>query len=274
VTDFDEFEREGWDSGRAGLYHHGLGAITSRPIPELLDAAGVVGGAFVLDVATGPGYAAGLSVARGATVTAVDRSEGMLSLAASLHPEVSFVRADAAALPFEDAAFDAVVSNLLMPHVSDLPAVVAELARVVRPGGRVALTTWDPEPETFLRALIEAIAEGGAVPPPDLPAGPPFFQYAADDEFRALLLGAGLEDPVVRSVPFTHAFGDLDAFWAELMSGTVRSSAMILAQTDDVQARIRHTYGAKLDRWRRGTTYEVACAIKVGAATRSRNTRA
>src|SRR3954469_16338682 len=179
---FAAFERAGWESGRASPYHRGLGAMTSRPLPALLDAAAVGAGSAVLDVATGPGYAAALAAGRGAKVVAVDFSREMLALAAKLHPEIDFRQADANALPFEDGTFDAVVSNLLMPHVSDLPAVVREFARVVRPGGRVALTTWDPEPPTYLRAMFELVAAAGAVPPPELPPGPSFFQYGAADE--------------------------------------------------------------------------------------------
>ena len=92
---FGAFEREGWSQGRAAPYHHGLGAITSRPVEVLLDAAAVGEGSDVLDVATGPGYAAGRAVARGASVVGVDFSEEMLALAASLHPSVTFMHADA-----------------------------------------------------------------------------------------------------------------------------------------------------------------------------------
>jgi SAM-dependent methyltransferase len=261
---FAEFERAGWESGRASPYHRGLGAMTSRPIPELLDAAGVGAGGAVLDVATGPGYAAALAAERGAEVVAVDLSREMLDLAAELHPDIEFRQADANALPFEDATFDAVVSNLLMPHVSDLPAVVRELARVVRPGGRVALSTWDPEPPAYLREMFEIFAASGAVPPPDLPPGPSFFQYAAEDEFRALLSGAGLADPVVESVRFTYRIEDVDAFLADLIAGTVRMGVMLQAQPADVQARFREGFGERVRGWR----YELPCAIKVGAGTR------
>lgn len=269
TADFDAFERAGWSVGRAGPYHHGLGALTSRPVPALLDAAAVGPGMSVLDVATGPGYAAGAAAARGASVVGVDFSAEMLSIATALHPEVTFRQADASALPFGDGTFDSVVSSFLMPHVSDLPAVVAELTRVVSSGGRVALTTWDPEPESYLRALLEAIAESGATPPADLPPGPPFFQYAGDDEFDALLRGAGLADVSVQSVRFTHRVEDLDAFWTDLLGGTVRASALILSQATEIQAEIRRVYEGKLERWRDGRVYEVACAVKLGAATRS-----
>jgi ubiquinone/menaquinone biosynthesis C-methylase UbiE len=269
VSDFDSFERAGWGSGRAAPYHHGIGVVTSRPVPALLDAAGVGPGVSVLDVATGPGYAAGEAVGRGAVVRAVDFSAEMIALAASLVPEVDFRQADAAALPFSDGKFDAVVSNFLMPHVSDLPAVVAELARVVRGGGRVALTTWDPEPESYVRFLFESIAEAGATPPAGLPPGPPFYQYAADDEFEELLRAAGLTDVTVQPVRFTHRVADLDTFWTDLVAGTVRAGVMIHAQTPEVQARIRNLYESKLERWRDGDGYEIACAVKLGAATRS-----
>jgi protein-L-isoaspartate O-methyltransferase len=55
---FDAFEREGWRRGRASPYHRGLGPLTSQAVGALLDAASVGDGAAVLDVASGPGYAA------------------------------------------------------------------------------------------------------------------------------------------------------------------------------------------------------------------------
>ena len=266
---FGAFERDGWSDGRATPYHHGLGAITSRPVEALLDAARVGAGSSLLDVATGPGYAAARAAARGASVVGVDFSEEMLALAASLNPSVTFQQADAGSLPFEDGSFDAVIASFLMPHVADLPAVAGELARVVRPGGRLALVTWDPEPDNFTRALFESIAEAGATPPPDLPPGPPFFQYAADPEFAGLLSGAGLTDVSVEAIAFTHRVDDLDAFWTDLVGGTVRASVLIRAQPPELQARIRRLYGEKLSRWRVDGGWDVACAVKLGAATRT-----
>ena len=268
-SDFDAFERAAWGSGRAAPYHHGLGAITARPVPALLDAAAVGDGSVVLDVATGPGYAAGLAAARGASAVGVDLSAEMLELAASLQPAVRFVQAQADALPFEAGSFDAAVSNFLMPHVADLPAVVTELARVVRAGGRVALTTWDPEPETYLSALLAAIAEAGATPPADLPPGPAFFQYSADEEFLALLRGAGLSDAAVEPLAFTHRVEDADAVWTDLLGGTVRARARIGSQPAAGQAEIRRLYGERLERWRGRGGYELPCAVKLGAATRT-----
>src|SRR4051794_28432720 len=171
VDPFEAFERAGWNAGRAAPYHSAIGAVTARPVDALLDAAGVGPGVRVLDVATGPGYAAARAAARGAEAVGVDFSGEMVALARSLHPDVTFAEADAADLPFADGAFDAAIANFLMPHVTDLPAVVASLARVVRPGGRVALTTWDAEGAVYARAMPEAVAAAGAAPPVDLPAG-------------------------------------------------------------------------------------------------------
>ena len=265
---FDDFERAGWAYGRAAPYHHGLGEITARTIEKLLDAAGVGEGDAMLDVATGPGYVAATGVARGASAIGVDLSAEMLELAARLHPEVQFREANAAALPFADAAFDAVTASFLMPHVADLAAVVAEFARVLRPGGRLALTTWDPVPTTFLSELIEAVTVAGGKPPPDLPPGPPFFQASGDDEFEALLVGAGLADPAIQAHAFSHHVDDFDAFLTDLIDGTVRTRALIISQTPEIQAEIRADYAQRLEPWRVSGGYDVPCAVKVGAATK------
>ena len=145
---------------------------------------------------------------------------------------------------------------------------MGELARVVRPGGRLALTTWDPEAPTYLRAFMEAIAEAGAAPPADMPAGPPFFQFATDDEFAALLEGAGLADPSIGAISFTHHVDDLDAFWTDLLGGTVRTGPVIKSQTPEVQARIRSLYERNLEPWRAADGYDVACSVKLGSAAK------
>jgi SAM-dependent methyltransferase len=266
---FDVFEREGWQHGRAAPYHRGLGPLTSRAVEPLLDAVAAGPGMRVLDVASGPGYGAARAAARGAEVTGADVSEEMVALAAELHPGIEFRAADAARLPFPDGSFDAVVSNSLMPHVADLPAVVAELARLLRPGGRLALSTWDPDAPGFLRALMQAVREAGATPPAGLPAGPDFFQYARDDELRGLLEGAGLGGATVAAHPFTHPIADLGAFLDEVVAGTVRMNALIASQTPDVRARIAERYAELLGPWRSADGYAVPFSVKVGAAARA-----
>ena len=182
---------------------------------------------------------------------------------------MTFQQADAAALPFGDGSFDAVVAAFLMPHVSDLPAVCAELARVVRPGGRLALATWDPEPETFTRFLFESIAESGAVAPPSLPPGPPFFQYAESDEFTALLPGAGLSDVSVSASPSRTRSPTSTPSGPTSSAARSARSVLIRAQPSELQGRIRRMYGERLERWRVDGGWDVACAVKLGAATRT-----
>jgi SAM-dependent methyltransferase len=127
---FGEFERAGWSAGRAEPYHQAIGAITREAIPRLLDAAGVGAGTRLLDVATGPGYAAAAAAARGAAATGVDFSAEMVALAQRLHPDAEFAQADAQALPFADGGFDLVAAIELLEHVEDPVRALAELARV------------------------------------------------------------------------------------------------------------------------------------------------
>jgi demethylmenaquinone methyltransferase/2-methoxy-6-polyprenyl-1,4-benzoquinol methylase len=101
-------------------------------------------GERVLDVATGTGMVAAEILRRchGCTIVAVDQSEEMLAGARARFPalegRVQLVRAEAEALPFADASFDALTVTYLLRYVDDPRATVAELARVLRPGGRIA----------------------------------------------------------------------------------------------------------------------------------------
>ena len=236
---FNAFEAAGWEAQVAG-YDEFFVPITTRLVEPLLDATEVGGGDRILDVASGPGHVAAGAAGRGASVVGVDIAEGMLSLARRLHPELEFRRGDAEALPFPDGSFDAVVANFLMLHVGRPEQVVDEFARVLVPGGRVALTVWDvPGRARVLGVLLEAVAAAGASPPQDIPVGPPFFRFADDEEFSALLRGRRLEDVEVRTIDFTHREASPETLWRGLLGGTVRTAALIRGQTSDMQRRIR-----------------------------------
>jgi SAM-dependent methyltransferase len=96
---FIAFEADGWQR-QAPTYGDFLGQITRQFVSALLDAAGVVSGLKVLDLATGPGYAAGMAAQRGAAVIGVDFAEAMVQLAQRGHPDLDFREPDAEALPF------------------------------------------------------------------------------------------------------------------------------------------------------------------------------
>ena len=262
---FNAFEAAGWDKQSAG-YDEFFGPITGRVVAPLLDAAGVGAGSRVLDVASGPGYVAVHAAARGATVIGVDVAEAMIALARRLHPDLVFRRGDAEALAFEDAAFDAVVANFLLLHLGRPERALGELARVLAPGGRVALTVWDlPEHARFVGVLVDALAEAGAGPPPELPVGPPIFKYADEEAFAGLLRGAGLEDVHVQTVAFLHSEASADSLWQGLLGGTVRVSAIVVAQPQETQARIRAAFDRIVAQYESGGRLELPVSVKLGS---------
>ena len=122
----------------------------------------------VLDVATGTGAVA-LALARryGCAVTAIDQSPEMLSVArrrvaaARAGSRIRLVKARAEALPFDDASFDALTFTYLLRYVDDPAATLRELARVVRPGGRIASLEFSVPENPIARASWEAYVRLG-----------------------------------------------------------------------------------------------------------------
>lgn len=97
-------------------------------------------GGHVLDVATGTGLVASALRGRGFRVTGIDQSPEMLARArARFGGDVRLVEGSAEGLPFEDASFDHLTFTYLLRYVDDPAATLAELARVVRPGGTIAM---------------------------------------------------------------------------------------------------------------------------------------
>jgi len=126
----------------------------------LVDAIAARSGMRILDVATGTGMVAFELASRGADVVGLDQSEAMLDLARAklraapeLHDRLSFVVGEAEELPFSDGEFDALSFTYLLRYVDDRAATMRELARVVKPGGRIAMVDFGVPSNPTLRAL-------------------------------------------------------------------------------------------------------------------------
>jgi ubiquinone/menaquinone biosynthesis C-methylase UbiE len=115
----------------------------------LVRRAGVEAGDEVLDVACGTGNATIPAAATGAKVTGLDLSTEMLTAAATRSVEaghdIAWQEGDAEALPFSDGSFDVVLSSFGAMFAPRHAVVAGELARVLRPGGRLAMSNWAPD---------------------------------------------------------------------------------------------------------------------------------
>jgi arsenite methyltransferase len=105
-------------------------------------------GEKVLDIGSGPGFLAdemAAEVGPEGAVHGVDPSESMLAIARRRESSAQYALGDAVSLPFEDETFDAAIATQVYEYVPDMPAALAEVRRVLRPGGRLLIldTDWD-----------------------------------------------------------------------------------------------------------------------------------
>ena len=142
-----------------GATYERAGAVLSfgqdaRWRARLVDLLRANPGDVVLDVATGTGLVArAVSERYGCEVVGLDRSADMLRAAAVRDGHIPLVRARAESLPFPDESFDHLTFTYLLRYVDDPAATMRELARVVRPGGRIAALDFGVPPNPLLRAL-------------------------------------------------------------------------------------------------------------------------
>lgn len=160
----------------ADAIEHGVERLDPRP------------GARVLDLATGTGWASRVVAARFSRVdvTGADIAEEMLAharaVASASNLPIRYVVGDAEALPFEDGAFDAVVSTFGVMFASRPEDAADEIARVLRPGGRLVLTTWRPDGNV---ARMFGVMRPYMAPKPGSPPSP--FEWGREERVAELL---------------------------------------------------------------------------------------
>jgi ubiquinone/menaquinone biosynthesis C-methylase UbiE len=139
----------------------------------------------LLDVACGTGNATIPAAREGARVTGLDFSPDLLAIAreraADAMVEVDWIEGNAQELPFEDASFDRVISTFGHMFAPDHARTAAEMGRVCRPGGVIAVACWTPEGS--IGRMFRTLAE--LVPPP--PGGTPPILWGTEAHIRELL---------------------------------------------------------------------------------------
>jgi ubiquinone/menaquinone biosynthesis C-methylase UbiE len=243
-----DFELDGWQA--AAPSYDAFAGATRLFIPSLLHAAGVRPGLRLLDVACGPGAAAGEAGAAGAHAVGVDFSHAMIDAARRCHPAVEFRTADAEALPFPDASFDAVIANFGIHHVERPERAIAEARRVLAPGGTFAFTFWaGPEDNTAWRIVFDAIAAHGRADVP-MPAGND--AHATPKNFTRLVTAAAFDarslccDPIVKDWVLARD-ADLVSIFE---TGTVRMATLLRGQDPRALAAIRRSVAEAMQSYR------------------------
>jgi SAM-dependent methyltransferase len=192
-----------WDL-HVSLYEEVFEPVTLGLTLKAIEALGLKPGATVLDSGAGAGGAALELARRGTQVSAIDASAGMvariLERAAAEGLRLEALVMDGQQLAFADASFDAALSVFGVILYPDAEAGVAEMRRVVKPGGHVALVTWT-EPETY--ELASELRAAAASVLGDLPRGtlPAQLRFTGRDRFQALFEAAGLVAIEIETVP-------------------------------------------------------------------------
>ncbi|HEY6638495.1 MAG TPA: class I SAM-dependent methyltransferase [Solirubrobacterales bacterium] len=159
---------------------------------KAVEAAGVTEGDEVLDVACGSGNATIPAALTGAKVTGLDITPELLESgrenAAQAGVEIDWVEGDAEQLPYDEGSFDAVISVFGCMFAPDHQATAAELARVLRPGGRVAVCAWTPDGN--VGQFFMAVAKH--MPPPPEGFQPPIL-WGTEDHAHELFDASGVE---------------------------------------------------------------------------------
>ena len=207
----------GFDATR-DAYDLYMGRYSDQLAITFLSFTGGEPGQRALDVGCGPGaltqvLATGLGPSH---VAAADPSDSFVAACSERVPGADVRRAVAASLPWIDATFDLVVSQLVLNFLPDAEAGVAEMLRVVQPGGTVAACTWDyADGMTMLRTFWDAAHDVD----PEAPDEARTMRFTTERELAELWEHAGLTYIRTRSLEVSTGYADFDDYWQPFLLG-------------------------------------------------------
>ena len=219
-------------------YDRFMGRYSVELAPVFADFADIGRGQAVLDVGCGSGVLTAELARRagGDHVAAIDPSPLLLEAAAERVPEADLRPGAAEALPWPDGSFDAALAQLVVTFMEDAPAGVAEMRRVVRDGGTVAVCMWDREGMEMLAAIArtqQALAS-------DAPSTEMRTRYRSREEIESLFDGEGFADRHTELLEVESSYSGFDEFWQALHGGAGPAGAWA-ASLDEAGVRAART---------------------------------
>ena len=212
-------------------------AFFAQWAPMICDLARVAPGQSVLDVACGTGIVTRTAADRvgpEGEVVGLDLNEAMLTVARRVRSDLTWRQGDAAALPFPDGSFDAVLCQMALMFFPDRPAALQEMARVAVPGGFVALAVPGRlEAQAAFAPLFDLVVRYAGEEARALLSA--YFVCGDLDELAALVDSAGLDVSVARTELGTYRAPSVDEF----VRTEVESTPLAERITEDEYARVR-----------------------------------
>jgi len=249
VTDIKEQQRAQWREAAQGWddYFEWYSRAFGPLMTWCADAIGAAPGLRVLDVAAGSGQPA-LTIAPrvqpGGTILGIDFSPEMVASAERRARDlgatnVSFRTMDAEQLDLPDASFDAVTCACGILFFPDANRALAEIRRVLKPGGRVAVAVWDePQKNPFVTVAGGAVGHFHA-PTPHGPHTPGAFRFCKRDALERVLLEAGFSDVTITSVPMPIDFESTEEYWQIFVECAAGIKAKIATLSDEDRRKLR-----------------------------------
>ena len=236
----DEKAKDNWTVG--DLYEGYMGRWSRNVAREFIEWLAVPKGSGWLDVGCGTGALSEtvLHLAEPASIKGIDRSEGFVNFAREHVDDdrVHFEVGDAESLTDDSETFDAVVSGLVLNFIPHPERALAEMKRVTRAGGVVAVYVWDyAEGMQFVRHFFDAaVALDSKAAEHD---EGPRFPICHPDVLRQLFESTGLQNVEVRPIEVPTVFRGFDDYWNPFLAGVGPAPAYAMSLSEEHRSALR-----------------------------------